>query len=235
MEKQALREQIWDHLEETGIARFPFPPHNRIPNFDGAPEAAEHLTDVPEWQEAAVIKTNPDAPQLPVRRRALDEGKTVYMAVPRLREEQCFIELDPNELDDTDTAATVSGMDDHGVPVSPDEMPSVDLVVAGSVAVTDDGARIGKGEGYSDLEWAVLTGFDRVTSDTTMVTTVHESQIVEEAPPPSAHDVPLDIVVTPDETYRTDTSYQRPGEINWEQLSDERISDIPVLAQLQRE
>jgi hypothetical protein len=40
----------------------------------------------------------PDSPQRPVRLRALKEGKMVYMAVPRLRELECFIELDPSRL-----------------------------------------------------------------------------------------------------------------------------------------
>ncbi len=35
------------------------------------------------------------------------------------------------------------------------EMPPVDLIVAGSVAVNKKGSRIGKGGGYSDLEYAI--------------------------------------------------------------------------------
>ncbi|MFC6726941.1 5-formyltetrahydrofolate cyclo-ligase, partial [Halobium palmae] len=43
MEKQSLRERVWDALEAEGIARFPFPPHDRIPNFAGAADAADRL------------------------------------------------------------------------------------------------------------------------------------------------------------------------------------------------
>jgi len=45
MDKQTIRETVWDALEEGGIARFPFPPHDRIPNFEGANEAAQRLTE----------------------------------------------------------------------------------------------------------------------------------------------------------------------------------------------
>ncbi len=31
-------------------------------------------------------------------KEALEDGKTVFMAVPRLRAERCFIELDPARL-----------------------------------------------------------------------------------------------------------------------------------------
>ncbi|WP_254537215.1 5-formyltetrahydrofolate cyclo-ligase [Halomarina litorea] len=231
MNKQAVRERIWDALDAEGIARFPFPPHGRIPNFEGASEAADRLAGLPEWEDAAAIKANPDAPQLPARRRALREGKTVYMAVPRLRDADCFVELDPDELDDTDAAATVSGMDEAGVRVGPDEMPHVDLVLSGSVAVTEDGARIGKGEGYSDLEFAVLTDLDLVDDSTPVVTTVHERQVVDDAVEVGSHDVPMDVVVTPERVIRTGAT-GRPAGIDWDLLSEERIAEIPVLDRL---
>jgi 5-formyltetrahydrofolate cyclo-ligase len=228
MDKQAVREDVWDALEAEGIARFPFPPHGRIPNFDGADAAVERLAALPEWAEADAVKANPDAPQLPARRAALRAGKTVYMAVPRLRDEECFVELDPGELADTDAAATVSGMDDHGTRVGPDAMPRVDLVLSGSVAVTETGERIGKGEGYSDLEFAVLSELGLVDESTTVATTVHERQVREGSFGTDAHDVPMDVVVTPDRTVRTGAT-GRPDGVAWDLLDDERVAEIPVL------
>lgn len=232
MDKQAARQRVWDDLEDSGVARFPVPPHGRIPNFEGADEAADRLADAPEWAGADAVKANPDAPQLPVRRRALAEGVVVYMAVPRLSEAACFVELDPDALDDPDAAATVSGMADHGRTVPPEAVPPIDLVVAGSVAVTTDGARIGKGEGYADLEWALLAAFDRVGPATTVATTVHERQVVDDAPPPAAHDVPMDLVVTPERTVRTESPYPRPAGLDWSLLDAERVAEIPVLERL---
>ena len=235
MDKQDLRERVWDALEESGVARFPFPPHGRIPNFEGATAAADRLAELPEWRGAGTLKANPDAPQLPARRRALDEGRTVYMAVPRLADERCFYRLDPAALDDTDAAATVSNVDDHAERVGPTAVASVDLVLVGSVAVTTDGARVGKGEGYSDLEFAVLTELGLVDSETTVATTVHEQQVREESVPVDDHDVPLDIVVTPERVVRTDAPHERPTGIDWDALSDDRIAEIPVLERLRRE
>ncbi|XVH32583.1 5-formyltetrahydrofolate cyclo-ligase [Haloferacaceae archaeon DSL9] len=232
MEKQELRERIWDELEESGEARFPYPPHGRIPNFNGASDAADRLAATAEWNAAETVKCNPDAPQLPVRRRAMREGKSIYVAVPRLREEKPFLRLDPAEVDDIDEATTVSGSAKHGVPVDAEELPRVDLIVAGSVAVADDGARIGKGEGYSDLEFAVLRAFDRVDAETTVATTVHEEQLVDDAIQIGAHDVPLDLVVTPERTIRTDAEADRPTGLYWDDLSAEKIDKIPVLQRL---
>jgi len=233
MDKQSLRESVWDGLEEAGEARFPFPPHGRIPNFVGAADAAERLAETDGWQDAGVLKANPDSPQLPLRRRALHEGKTVYMAVPRLDSEEPFYELDPDRLapDEYDDAATVSKVERYADTVGVEAIGDVDLVLSGSVAVSERGARIGKGEGYSDLEWAVLAMADRVDDDTTVATTVHERQ-VRETPDTDAHDVPIDVVCTPERTIRTDTPYERPTEIDFDALDDDRLSEIPVLERL---
>lgn len=228
MDKETLRQTVWDHLEDSGEARFPFPPHGRIPNYAGADDAAERLPDLPEWDDADTLKANPDAPQLPVRRRALAAGKTVFMAVPRLRDERCFYRLDPDELDDPDAAATVSSVADHAEQVGPEAVDSVDLVVVGSVAASTGGARVGKGEGYSDLEFALLTELGLVDGDTTVVTTVHESQVRANIDV-DAHDVPLDVVVTPERVVRTETEHSRPAGIDWAALDEERLAEIPVL------
>ena len=237
MDKQTIRETVWDALEERGIARFPFPPHDRIPNFEGASEAAQRLTETAVWDAAETVKANPDSPQLPVRRAALRAGKTVYMAVPRLRDERCFYELDPAELDDIEAAPAVSNVADHARQVGPEAVRSVDLVVSGSVAVTEDGARIGKGEGYSDLEYAVLRELGLVDETTPVVTTVHELQVVsgpegvvDTTVPVDDHDVPMDWVVTPERTIETETAYQTPAGVDWDALSTDRIEEIPALS-----
>ena len=234
MSKANLRERIWDHLESEGLARFPFPPHGRIPNVADAADAAARLADTDAWAAADTLKCNPDAPQLPVRRQALRDGKTLYMAVPRLSEPEPFLRLAPDEVDDIDDATTVSGSAKHGVPVDPDEMPHIDLIVAGSVAVDAAGNRVGKSEGYSDLEFAVLRGFDRVDPDTTVATTVHDSQIVDDGDiDPDRHDVPLDLVVTPTQTISTGTAAERPAGLYWDAIESEKIEAIPVLQRLQ--
>lgn len=234
MEKQELRERVWDELEESGEARFPFPPHGRIPNFAGAEQAAERLAGTDVWEEADIIKSNPDSPQRPVRWRALEVGKVVYMAVPRLQDEECFLRLDPSEIEDIDHATTIGGSSELGEHVGPEEMEPIDLIVSGSVAVTDRGERVGKGEGYSDLEFAILREFGLVDNETTTVTTVHEIQVVDEEISTTPQDVPMNWLFTPERSVRTDTSDGKPTGIEWGLLSEERLDEIPVLRRLKQ-
>ncbi|MFO7927476.1 MAG: 5-formyltetrahydrofolate cyclo-ligase [Halobacteriota archaeon] len=231
VDKDAIRTRIWDRLERDGIARFPFPPRGRISNFDGAREAADRAIELPELATATAVKANPDAPQLPLRRRLLKGGTTVYMAVPRLAEEACFVELDPAEIADLDAAPTVSHLSEYGARVEPSALAGIDAIVVGSVAVDDSGTRIGKGEGYSDLEYAVLREIGLVDDDTTTVTTVHDVQVVEETLTPDAHDVPVDVVCTPTRTIRTDGG-PKPTGIDWSTLDDARREEIPILDRL---
>ena len=234
--KDTLREQVWDELEESGEARFPFPPHGRIPNFAGAADAAERLQATEAWTAAETVKANPDAPQLPVRRGALRAGKTVFVAVPRLAAEQPFRRLDPAAIpdDEYDDATTVSGISEYGEPVGPEQLPHVDCVVSGSVLVTPDGARVGKGEGFSDLEFAFLADCGAVTAATTVATTVHDSQLRDRSVPLAAHDVPIDLVCTPTRTVTvSDPATDRPTGIDWDALPPERIEEMPVLARRQ--
>jgi 5-formyltetrahydrofolate cyclo-ligase len=227
--KDRYRTAVWDALDRSGEARFPFPPHGRIPNFAGADAAAARLAETATWDEAAVVKANPDAPQLPVRRAALRAGKQVFVAVPRLRDERCFLHLDPAAIDDVDGATTVSGIGDAGDPVHPDQVPHVDCILSGSVAVSTAGDRIGKGEGFSDLEFGLLAESGRVDSSTAVVTTVHPFQVFDRPLPTTPTDVPIDLIATPDRVHRPARA-DRPDGIEWSQLDAERIAEMPALA-----
>lgn len=235
-DKDAIRESMWTALERAKVVRSKNV-HDKIPHFRGAEEAAERVFELAVWQQAKVIKSNPDKAQRPLRQRALEEGKVVYMAVPRLRSEQCFVELDPAKLDISPAkASTISGASQAGRLVYVEEMRPVDLVISGSVAVNRQGVRIGKGGGFADLEYALAVAAGIVQPDTPVISTVHAMQVLDEDFPMTHHDVPLDYVVTPQETIRcTDNStgnIPRPSGIYWDDLDEAKISEIPFLRKL---
>jgi 5-formyltetrahydrofolate cyclo-ligase len=230
-----LRERTWKRLRERRAARFPFPITDRIPNFVGAERAAALAAELPEWKRARRIKCNPDAPQRPLRLRALRDGKVVFMAVPRLTQERCFLRLDPAKLGGRlAEAATIGGASRLGEPVLPRELGRVDLVVAGSVAVNVGGARVGKGGGYSDLEFALARQLRSLGEATPVLTTVHELQVVDEPIPMTAHDVPLDLIVTPERVIRTRRRRPKPRGIRWDELTPDQVAAMPPLRALRR-
>jgi 5-formyltetrahydrofolate cyclo-ligase len=227
--KNELREKVWSQLQEKKVARFPGA-EGRIPNFIGAEACARVLAQTEFWRSAKVLKSNPDSPQRAIRQKALEEGKIIYMAVPRLHSDKPFIELDPKKLKcSAYVASSIKGAGKYGRPVTLEEVRKIDLIICGSVAVNRQGARVGKGGGYSDLEFALLTEEKKIGRNTPIVTSVHPLQIVDEPMPMTEHDIPLNAIVTPNEIIEILLNLPRPKGIYWDFLPSEKIAAIPVL------
>jgi len=228
MDKQALREWVWQEFETRGITTFPKPARGRIPNFVGSSAAATLLRSLPTYAQARTIFVNPDAAQLAVRELALRDGKRLIMATPRLREG--FILLDPAGVKDAKGAASIRGAFKHGEKISVHDM-KVDFIVEGSVAVDERGGRMGKGSGWGDIEYGILRECKAANEKTPIATTVHDVQIVPLVPM-VPHDIPVDVIATPTRLIFTKTNYSRPAGIMWEKLENSKIKDIPPLREL---
>ena len=228
--KEQIRAEIWRAMDREKVSRFPGA-EGRIPNFAGAKAAAERLSRHPAWLSAEVIKANPDSPQTHVRRLALTQGKVLVMAVPRLRDQHPFRLLDPRRLSEEQQreASTIKGALKHGKVIDLDEVPELDLVLTGSVAVNLKGARMGKGGGFSDLEFGLLSEAGKIDRRTVVATTVHAIQIVRENLLMTGHDIPVDLVATPRAVIEVDGAYRRPDGILWDHLQPPQIHEIPVL------
>lgn len=233
--KAALRDEVWSAMRRPGVGRFPGA-EGRIPNFVGAEAAAERLRATAEWERAGTLKANPDSPQLPVRQRALEDGKTLFVAVPRLAADKPFVVLDPAALPvPPRQAASIKGASRQGRAVDVEELEPVDLAVVGCVAVAEDGARLGKGGGFADLEYALAWEAGLVSAATVVATTVHEAQVVGAGRiPETGHDFRLDVIVTPERVIRCGRRGRRKGPpgIRWEELTDEKVASIPLLRRL---
>lgn len=231
--KDEIRKEVWRLLEKKGVARFPKPIQGRIPNFVGAEKAAERMIRRKEFENAEVIKVNPDSPQIPVRRFALACGKLLVMPTPRLK--RGFMLLDPQRIPRKDLAkaSTIRGAFKHGRACSLRELPQVDLIVVGSVAVSRDGVRIGKGGGYSEIEYGILRELGLIDEGTPLFTSIHDLQIVDSAPKES-HDLVIDFIFTPRRILRIERKYPQPEGIFWERLTDSQMRGMPILLELRK-
>ena len=74
-DKSAARQWVWDRLGAEGVARFPFPPHGRIPNFagDSPLEEAGFEPSVPR-QGAAFFTEENELYPLPINHQAGDRA-----------------------------------------------------------------------------------------------------------------------------------------------------------------
>jgi 5-formyltetrahydrofolate cyclo-ligase len=99
----------------------------------------------------------------------------------------------------------------------------------GSVAVTREGKRLGKGHGYADLEYAILRELGQPAIP--VFTTVHSLQVLQSFPT-SAHDVPVSAIATPEELIEVLDIPPPPGGIDWNLLTDAALEEMPLLNEL---
>ncbi|MGD1853541.1 MAG: 5-formyltetrahydrofolate cyclo-ligase [Leptolyngbyaceae cyanobacterium] len=230
--KDLLRQRIWSTLKtHQAVHRDPV---GHIPHFIGSDIAAQRLAATELWHQAQVVKCNPDSPHQPLRLQALADSKVLYMAVPQLSRQRCFVELTAAVLEakgiSLSAAASMKGALHHGQLVTFDEMQPIDLVIVGCVAVARNGGRTGKGAGFADLELAMLRECKLISENTPIATTVHDLQIVDPAElPMQAHDWGLDLVVTPTQCFVIDNLHPKPAGLDWDIIQPDQLDNIPIL------
>ncbi|ONK57574.1 uncharacterized protein A4U43_C09F1890 [Asparagus officinalis] len=236
--KWRVRKRIWDLMERENIAQNPRPVRHRIPNFVGAAKAADLLGGLEAFKKAQCVKVNPDSPQKQVRFLTLTGGKKLLTPQPRLRTGFFSVleseMLPPGAIKE---ACTSVGVAKYGRPIGLDEKFKVDLIVIGSVAVDPTtGSRLGKGEGFAELEYGMLRYMGAIDDDTLVVTSVHDKQLVDDIPVEKllVHDVPVDIICTPTQIIFTNTTIPKPQGIYWEKLSPEKLAQIRILRELKK-
>eukprot|EP00075_Anas_platyrhynchos_P033382 XP_027322635.1 methenyltetrahydrofolate synthase domain-containing protein isoform X1 [Anas platyrhynchos] len=233
--KGGVRELVWGYLESSGLADAPRPVHGRIPNFKGSHQACCSIKELDAFSRASVIKVDPDKPLEGVRLAALQARKTLLVPTPRLRS-GLFNRIVPPAGATKEIlriCSTSRGIKEYSVPVGLDGKVRVDLVVVGSVAVSEKGWRIGKGEGYADMEYAMMVSMGAVKEETPVVTIVHDCQVLDIAEELlDDHDLTVDYILTPTRTIKTNCKRPKPQGILWHKVSYEMLAKIPILKSL---
>src|SRR6202789_4302842 len=233
--KAGIRGRIWSELVEAQVNIGPV--FDRIPTSAGADMPAKRLSELYEWRRPRVVKCNPDPPQIPVRLRALYDGKLLFSPVPYLSRDFPYLRIDPDKLAAKgvgfETAATAQGFMQHGEPIGFEDMPPLDFCVVGCVAVTRAGGRTGKGAGFADLEHGIFRELGKTTADTPIATTVHSTQLVENARVVmEPHDNTLTFIATETELIRTGARQPSSAGVDWPRVRSDQFRDIPFLAEL---
>ena len=102
------------------------------------------------------------------------------------------------------------------------------------------GYRIGKGEGYADLEFGMLCEMGSYDpTNCTIISIVHDCQLFQHLEPNlfAPHDFLVDIILTPTQTIVCEKPRTRkplPG-ILWNMLTHEKLKQIPILKELKAE
>lgn len=237
--KRTIRLKVWQTIQEQKLSpRKRFMVYNTIPTFLGAQEAAKLLAETDEFKKANSIKVNIDLAQEPVKMEVVKANKTLFVP-PAQKSPNVYAKIKNCNVEELDLVTQkkiikLQGGEDTYDEISIENIVPLDMVVVGSCAVSRLGHRIGKGNGYVDLDVGMLISLGVITKDTLLVTTVHDVQVHDTLPEElfQTYDLPLDMIVTPTEVIRVSKRLPRPTGIQWNILSSRRLEIAPVLKEI---
>lgn len=231
------RERIWAELALVGKpdSRFHWDFSSFIADFEGSDRCAERVRQLDAYSLDAPIFITPDNSTEALRMQAMVDGKTILMTTYGIR--RGFLQLDSTTVPAHDRryAATLDGMDTFARPVPLEELrdgPTIKLLVTGGSAVSANGVRFGKGHGYFDLEWAMLSEIGRVDETSQVADVVHDCQFVNETLQGEDHDVQVDWIVTPTETVQVTNHGRVIGHVRWDLLAGTELEFLPPINEL---
>ncbi|XP_058128133.1 uncharacterized protein LOC131269667 [Anopheles coustani] len=238
--KRFYRRDAWMTMQKR--SQDPAGPSNhinrKIPYFPEADLCAERLAQTNEFKDAKSIKVNIDLAQEAVKLQALKAGKTLFVA-PSQKSDYLYAKIKPCNVDEVPLAeqkrivkmlAGEETYEELGI----DQAEPLDMIVVGCVAVTEAGQRIGKGNGYVDLEIGILVDLGVIRPHTVIATTVADEQVYGPLPDNlfTYVDFSIDLIVTPTRILRPTRPEMRAAGIQWGLLSSRRLEVVRVLKKL---
>ncbi|CAK0834049.1 unnamed protein product [Prorocentrum cordatum] len=198
---------LW--TEAADAVLFPRPCHGRIPHCAGSAAACGRLLASPWLREARVVKVHPSIGAAALRSALVMAGRTVLVP-PYPGADYLYLKLHRDLAPSSCSLVHAGDKREYlrwGAPLGLAELPPVDAVVVAACAVAPNGVRLGKGKGYGEVEWGILSELGLVDPATTPVLTLcHDLQLVASEDLPCSvmadHDLPVDAVATPSRLLR---------------------------------
>lgn len=238
MKTEAHRVRIWKELAAVARpdSRFHWDFSSFIADFEGSEDCAGRLRALPAYQAGGTVFITPDNSTEALRGQVMADARPILMTTYGIG--RGFLLLDSAVVPAADRryAATLDGMDRYARPVTLAQLrdlPALSLLVTGGSAVSTNGVRFGKGHGYFDLEWAMLSEIGMVDGRTQVADIVHDCQVVEENLVGEDHDVAVDWIITPTRSIEVADCGRQIGRVRWELLEGSPLANIPPIKELQ--
>jgi 5-formyltetrahydrofolate cyclo-ligase len=238
LNKDELRKEIWEKLLLEAI-RHPYFGYNFaevIPNFRKSEEAVDRICTLAEWKSSQMMFLTPDEIWL-LRMRAFRDLKSFVITPYGIRDEFRFV--NPTEIPVAAShrfLATLDGIE--GFPkvsmARIQQLAKIDVLVTGAFAVSStNGVRWGKGHGYFDLEWAMLSEMNCLSENPVVICIVADCQVVDSDLPGTEYDTRVDLIVTPTRTISVPHGQgHRPGKLHHDLLTPLMIETMPPLQEV---
>lgn len=231
------RERIWAALRDVARpdSRFHWDFSSFICDFEGSDRATERVRGLDAWRDAERVFVTPDNSTERLRRAAMIDGKSLLVTTYGIRRGFLLLDAATVAAAEVSYAATLDGLDVYARPVTLAELqdgPPLRVLVTGGSAVSRNGIRFGKGHGYFDLEWAMLSEIGLTDAQSEVVDVVHDCQYVDSDLEPEVHDVAVDWIVTPTRAIHVDGLQRPPGRVFWDLLVGTELEHLPPIDEL---
>lgn len=233
------RVRIWEELLKVAKpdSRFSWQFSEFICDYEGSEKGAALLAATDLYKNAKVIFITPDNNLETLRERAFRDRKTVVMTNYGIT--RGFFLISPGQIPEgkEEVASLLDGVGRYWKHQTLEQLKRsvghIDLMVTGASAITPGGIRFGKGHGYFDLEWAMLSSC-RIADDATVIVGAgHDCQVVDVDVAVEEYDTAIDYIVTPTRILETRHEFPRPGKgIIWCRLAPGMRAQIPPIQEL---
>ncbi|MFD1713507.1 5-formyltetrahydrofolate cyclo-ligase [Amnibacterium flavum] len=235
-QRRRVRDEVIAALRPLALpdTRFVDQIEHFIPAYPGSELLVDTLTDLPFWSGDGTVYATPDNNLEGVRTALILEGRDLIQTIAvRLG----FRHFAPGSVTAgfERLAGTLDGADLLSSPIDLDGIRALgplDFVVSGCRAVNVDGVRFGKGHGYFDIEWGILSALGVASQDTPIVVACHDVQVVDEELSASANDTIVDWIVTPTRVIEVKNDRTKPIGIDWDRLRADQFASMPPVRAL---
>jgi len=235
--RAAVRETVWERMRGVALpdTRFVYDLTWFIPDFAGSELLYGRLQELPCYAGSGPVFVTPDNCLPDIKRALISAGRPLLQTIAVA---MGFHFIAPGRIPASDArfAGTLDGAQLLAKQVDLDFVRSLgrlDFVVTGACAVDPHtGVRFGKGHGFFDTEWAIMSELGVVDEKTPVVICAHDCQLVETGLAPSGYDTAGDWILTPTQTIRVAERHPNPKGIRWDLVDEARLAEIEPLRQL---
>ena len=239
LDAKEARVQIWEELLRVAKpdSKFSWQFSEFICDYEGSEKGTALLTATDMYKNARVIFITPDNNLETLREQAFRDKKTVVMTNYGIT--RGFFLIRPGQIPEgkEEIASLLDGVSRYWkhqtLAQLKEAVGHIDMMVTGASAITHSGIRFGKGHGYFDLEYAMLSTVGLCDEKTAIVGAGHDVQVVDVDVTVEDYDTAIDYIVTPTRLIETRHEYPRPSKgINWSRLAPGMREQIPPIQEL---
>ena len=239
LDAQTARIQIWEELLKVARpdSKFSWAFSEFICDYEGSEKGTALLTATDLYKNANVIFITPDNNLETLREQAFLDKKTVIMTNYGIT--RGFFLIEPGQIPSgrESFASLLDGIGRYWKHQTLAQLQKaighIDMMVTGASAITPGGVRFGKGHGYFDLEWAMLSSFGLADASTVIIGAGHDCRVVDVDVAAQEYDTAIDYIVTPTRIIETRHEYPRPSKgIIWSRLAPGMREQIPPIQEM---